>query len=352
MKKTLALLLAACMGLSLVACAAAPAPAAAPAAPAASAEAPAESAEPAAEAAKEVITGSISHSSAPDSTYDIGAHKFADLVAEYTNGTVQLEVYPSAQLGSDKEAFEGHRMGSVDFSLPGASMLSQYKSNVAVFNLPFLFSSREDAYKVLDSDLAAEIFSSTEEVGVKVLACLESGFRQVASSKKPIMSVEDLQGQKIRVPDGDLYVNTWKALGVNPTVLAWNECFSALQTGIIDGEEAPMSSFDSAGFSEIVKYFSFINYMYDPVCLCVSTMFWDQLDAEQQEAVQKAAKEASAFERAYCLELEQTLQSKLEGEGVSFYEPDLAGFQSAVQSVYDGYADQETLKKVLELLGR
>lgn len=83
-------------------------------------------------AEKTVITGSISHSSAPDSTYDIGAHYFADLVKEYTDGTVILEIYPSAQLGSDKEAFEGHRMGSVDFSMPGASMLSQYKENIAV----------------------------------------------------------------------------------------------------------------------------------------------------------------------------------------------------------------------------
>lgn len=239
---------------------------------------------------KTVITGSISHSSAPGSTYDIGAHYFADLVNEYTDGTVLLEVYPSAQLGSDKEAFEGHRMGSVDFSMPGASMLSQYKENIAVFNLPFLFSNREDAYKVLDSKLADEIYSSTEDVGVKVLASFESGFRQVASAKKPIESLADLHGQKIRVPDGDVYVNTWKALGVSSTVLGWNDVFSGLQTSIIDGEEAPMSSFDSAGFSEIVKYFSFINYMYDPVTLCVSTMFWDKLDADQQTAVQKAAK--------------------------------------------------------------
>jgi len=299
-----------------------------------------------------VITGSISHSSAPDSTYDIGAHYFADLVEEYTNGTVMLEVYPSAQLGSDKEAFEGHRMGSVDFSMPGASMLSQYESGIAVFNLPFLFASREDAYAVLDSELAKEIYSATEEVGVKVLASFESGFRQVASAKKPIESLADLQGQKIRVPDGDLYVNTWKALGVNPTVLGWNDCFSALQTGIIDGEEAPMSSFDSAGFSEIVKYFSFINYMYDPVALCVSTIFWDKLDAEQQAAVQRAADEAAAYERAYCAELENSLQEKLEGEGVTFYYPDLTEFQNAVQSVYDDYSDQETLSQVLALMGR
>lgn len=301
---------------------------------------------------KSVITGSISHSSAPDSTYDIGAHYFADLVKEYTDGTVLLEIYPSAQLGNDKEAFEGHRMGSVDFSMPGASMLSQYKANIAVFNLPFLFSGREDAYKVLDSELAEKIYSSTEEVGVKVLASFESGFRQVASAKKPIESLADLKGQKIRVPDGDVYINTWKALGVSPTVLGWNDVFSGLQTGIIDGEEAPMSSFESAGFSEIVKYFSFINYMYDPVTLCVSTMFWDKLDADQQAAVQKASKEAADYERKYCADLEKDLQAKLEGEGVTFYNPDLTEFQNAVQSVYDSYADQETLAAVLALLGR
>lgn len=334
MKKALSLVLALCMIFSLAACGA-------------KEPAPVEE-----NPEKEVITGSISHSSAPDSTYDIGAHYFADLVKEYTDGTVELTVYPSGQLGGDKDALEGQRMGSVDFSMPGASMLSQYKSNIAVFNLPFLFSSREDAYKVLDSDLAAEIYSSTEEVGVKVLASFESGFRQVASAKKPIESLADLQGQKIRVPDGDAYIKTWEALGVNPTVLGWNDVFSGLQTGIIDGEEAPMSSFDSAGFSEIVKYFSFINYMYDPVTLCVSTIFWDKLDADQQAAVQKAAIEAAAYERQYCQELETKLQEKLESEGVSFYYPDLTEFQNAVQPVYNNYADQETLTAVLALMGR
>ena len=339
MKKAISLVLALCMILSLAACGQ-------------RTDDNASTPDNTGTAEKAVITGSISHSSAPDSTYDIGAHYFADLVKEYTDGTVILEIYPSAQLGSDKEAFEGHRMGSVDFSMPGASMLSQYKENIAVFNLPFLFSSREDAYKVLDSELADEIYSSTEEVGVKVLASFESGFRQVASAKKPIESLADLKGQKIRVPDGDIYVNTWRALGVSPTVLGWNDVFSGLQTGIIDGEEAPMSSFDSAGFSEIVKYFSFINYMYDPVTLCVSTMFWDKLDADQQAAVQKAAKEAAAYEREYCANLEKDLQAKLEGEGVTFYNPDLTEFQNAVQSVYNSYADQETLNAVLALLGR
>ena len=339
MKKAISLVLALCMILSLAACGQ-------------RTDDNASTPDNTGTAEKTVITGSISHSSAPDSTYDIGAHYFADLVKEYTDGTVILEIYPSAQLGSDKEAFEGHRMGSVNFSMPGASMLSQYKENIAVFNLPFLFSSREDAYKVLDSELADEIYSSTEEVGVKVLASFESGFRQVASAKKPIESLADLKGQKIRVPDGDIYVNTWRALGVSPTVLGWNDVFSGLQTGIIDGEEAPMSSFDSAGFSEIVKYFSFINYMYDPVTLCVSTMFWDKLDADQQAAVQKAAKEAAAYEREYCANLEKDLQAKLEGEGVTFYNPDLTEFQNAVQSVYNSYADQETLNAVLALLGR
>ena len=155
MKKAISLVLALCMILSLAACGQ-------------RTDDNASTPDNTGTAEKTVITGSISHSSAPDSTYDIGAHYFADLVKEYTDGTVILEIYPSAQLGSDKEAFEGHRMGSVDFSMPGASMLSQYKENIAVFNLPFLFSSREDAYKVLDSELADEIYSSTEEVGPNV----------------------------------------------------------------------------------------------------------------------------------------------------------------------------------------
>ncbi len=305
-----------------------------------------------AEGNNEVIVAKMSHSSAVDSTYDVGAKYFADLVDEYTNGTVQIDVFPNAQLGSDRDALEGQRMGTVDISLPGASMLTMYEPSIGVFNLPFLFADKEEVYSTLDGEVGQEIFSSIETQGLRVLSTFESGFRQVSTVSTPVTSLSDVSGLKVRIPDGDAYLNTWEALGANPTVIAWNETFTALQTNVVEGVEVPITSFADAGLSEIAHHFSYINYMYDPVVLIVSQTFWDKLSTEQQEAVQKAATEASAYERQYNSDLEEELQTQLESEGVTFYNPDLSEFQAAVQSIYDEYEYQDELNAILDFLGR
>ena len=300
-----------------------------------------------------VITAKMGHVVATDSAYHYGAETFARLVNEKSAGTIQIEIYPNSQLGGDRDLLEGLSMNSVQFSLPGGLTLAQYEPSIGVFSMPFLYETREDAYKVLDGDLAEEVFSTTIDHGFRVLGCIEKGFNQLATRETPINSLEDVQGMKIRVPESELYMQTWELLGAAPTPMAWNEVFSALQTGVVDGEEAPLSSFAASGFGEVAQHFAYINYLYDPVCITVSEAFYQSLTEEQQQILQEAAVETREIQRAWVVEDDLKKEEDLrENFGVTFYNPDLAAFQEAVQPLYDEFEDQELLNQVLSELGR
>lgn len=299
----------------------------------------------------QVIEASLAHVMAVGSPADLGANRFAELVSEKTGGAIQINVYPNSQLGGDRDVIEAQQLGSVDFSLPGTSIYSQFEPTLGVFCMPFLYEDAEAAHAVLDSDVAAEIYSVTANQNITVLTTFESGFRQLGTANRAVNSLADIHGLRIRIPEGDIYVKTWSALGTNGTALAWNELFSALQTGVVEGEEAPLANFAASGFGEVCKYFAYINYNYDPLMLTVSNAFWDKLTDEQKAAVQEAAYEARDYEREVNAQQEAELEAQLIEEwGVTFTHPDLEEFKAAVQTVYDTYEYQDELKMLQDFL--
>lgn len=294
----------------------------------------------------------LGHSQVTASPVHDGALYFAELVSEKTNGRVAIDVYPAAQLGAERDLVEGAGMGTVEMGLSVGSVCAQFQPGVDAFCLPFLFETKEDVYTVLDGDVGKEIFAAMEKSDVTVLSCFENGFRQLGTNRE-INSIEDLAGLKLRAPEGDIYVQTWSALGVNVTATPWNETFTALQTGVVDGEEAPLAIFESAGFGEVSKYFAYINYMYDPLVLYVSSDWLESLPEDLQAAVEEAAVEAADYQRALVTDQEKTAEQTLKDDwGVTFTSPDLAPFQNAVSNVYSTYAYQDNLQKILTALGR
>jgi tripartite ATP-independent transporter DctP family solute receptor len=245
-------------------------------------------------------------------------------------------------------------MNALEFNTGAASVLAQFAPGVDVFGMPFLFEDKAQAYKILDSLVAEDIFRVTEEQNIKVLASWENGFRQVGTIKKPVYKLEDLRGLKIRTAPGDIFIDTWACLKAAATPIAWNEVFTALQTGVVDGQEVPLGPFYTGGFGEVVKYYSFINYMYDPFSLTVSMGFWNSLLPELQEAVQKAANESRDAQRAYTAKLEEEAMTVLvEKDGMTFITiEDLKPFQDAVRPVLENYPHKENMRKVLAALGR
>ena len=312
---------------------------------------------PSAQAAGEngggVIVAKFAHALSPQSPYQTGAEKFKELVEEKTGGKVVIKIYPNGQLGAERDLFEGLKLGTVEFAVGGMGVLSQaYEPKLEVFGLPFMFESREEVYEVLDGPVGQELYKPLLENQIEIVGNFEAGFRQLSNSKRPVNSINDVKGLKIRTPEGSVYINTWNALGASPTPIAWNELYSALQTGVVDGAEVPISNFATSGFGEVQKYYGWINYMYDSIPFGASKSFMDSLSPELQEAVREAAKEACDFERQTVKEMEAQLQAELEGQGVQFTTPDLEPFRAAVQPIYDNYADKETLGKVQAALGR
>lgn len=314
------------------------------------AEAPAEEAGEAPAQTYEAILG---HHCADSTLWQYGALKFAELVDEYTNGGVKIAVYSNAELGDEKQLTEMTTEGTIQFSMPGSMVSTQWISGTDVFSLPFMYESEEQAQMVLDSELGQQIEANFNDINIQILGAFESGFRQLFTTTKAINSLDDLKGLKVRTPESELYISTWKALGAAPLAMSWSEVYSSLQTHVIDGAEPPIGTGYDSMFGEVCQNFAYINYLYDPIFLAVNMEWFNSLPAEYQEAITKAAKDAVADERAEAHARNAATEEKLVSEyNVNITHPDLAPFQEAVQSVYDNYSDQETLAAVLKLLGR
>lgn len=300
------------------------------------------------------ITLKLTHSLSTSSQYQAGAEYFKELVEERSGGQITVEIYPNAQLGAERDTFEALQLGTVDIALGTCGVLGQtFTLDTDVFSLPFLFSDGEALYNLLDSDLATEIFSGTANNGAEVLTCYDSGFRQLSNSIRPINSVADCAGLKIRTPESSMYVDTMEALGISPSTLAWSEVFSALQTHVVDGQETPIAVFTSSGLGEVNQYFAFINYMDDPIAMVASTSFMNKLTDEQQQIIREAAYESAVYERQWLADYEKSCVDSLTADfGVEFTYPDTSEFQALVGGVYDSYQNQELLAKVQAFLGQ
>lgn len=294
----------------------------------------------------------LTHSLSAKSHYQVGAEKFKELVESRTGGGIEIEIYPAAQLGAERDSFEGLSMGIIEFAIGTSSLLGQtYQIHTDVFALPWLYANSEQMFKLLDSDVGKNIYASSKPHGIEVLTCYASGFRQLSNSVRPVNTIEDVKGLKIRTPEAAVYVNTMEAIGASPTPLAWSEVFSALQTGVVDGQETPMSVFLSDNLGEVQKYFAFTNYMVDPIIFAVSNNFMGQLSPEEQKIVRDSAYEAALHERAFIDDLEQKGVAIMEKEyGVAVTYPDPEAFKKAVQPLYDAYRDQTALKQVQAFL--
>jgi tripartite ATP-independent transporter DctP family solute receptor len=307
----------------------------------------------AAQAGDKPIVLKFAHALATTTPYQTGAEWFKKELEARSNGRILVEIYPNGQLGAERDLFEGLKLGTVEIAVGGMGVLAQtYDAKLNVFGLPFVFSTREEVYKVLDGPVGAEMFAPIKSNGVEIVGNFEAGFRQLSNNKRAVNSVEDVKGLKIRTPEGAVYLDTWNAIGASPTPIAWTELFGAMQTGVIDGAEVPISNFASSGFGEVQKHYAWINYMYDPIPMVASSAFLNSLPPDLQKIVRDVCKEACTFERQTVAGMEAKLQTELEAKGMTFTNPDLTGFQKAVQPIYDNYKDQESLKKVLAALGR
>jgi tripartite ATP-independent transporter DctP family solute receptor len=274
----------------------------------------------------------------PEDPMTLCAIKFAELVAAKTNGQVKVEVVPGGQLGTDREMIEAMRMGSLDMSIEGSINFEAFVPETAFVDLPFMFKDRQTAFKALDGPTSQQIWGTViEKIGVRILAMPENGFRQITTAKTPIRALADLKGLKMRVPQTKLYTDTFKALGTLPTPITFTELFTALQSGVVEGEENGFPLIYSSKFYEVQKFLAVTNHIYDAAPLAMSEKTFQSLTPDQQKAVQAAAIEARDFQRQFIIAREDDLIKKLKAAGMTFTYPARDEFVKAVQPVVDGY---------------
>ncbi len=325
MKKNrfLALLLAGMMCLGLAACGSDPAPA----------EGEGEDA-----TSGEAIVMKLGTTVNEEDSFQVAAEKFAELVEERTEGAYKIEIHPNGTLGDERTMLESMQMGELDLGIITSGPFVNFSADMGVLDMPFLFSSNEDVYKVLDGEIGKDLLKTLESSNLKGLAYAERGFRNLTNSVRPVKKADDVKDLKVRVMENEVYTASFKAMGVNAVPMAWNDALTALQQNTIQGQENPINVIYSYKLWESQKYATLTRHAYASAIITMSLDSYNKLPEDVQKIFDEAAQEAAEYERNWTAEHEAEQLEAMKTNGMEVVEnPDLESFQAAVQSVYDAY---------------
>ncbi len=225
--------------------------------------------------------------------------KFEELVETGSNGEIDVQIFPSSQMGPDREMIEGVQTGVLEMAIPPSSFFAGWDPAFAVIELPYMYSSKDIAFDVLDGDAGDDMLARVENQGLVGLGWLELGVRNVTNNVRPVATPADLEGVKLRTMKVPAHVATFETLGANPTPMNFGEVYSALQQGVIDGQENPLAIITSQRFYEVQKYLSTTGHVFAVYMPVVSKPFFDSLSAEHQQLL----RDSMAAARDYQAEL-------------------------------------------------
>jgi len=260
---------------------------------------------------------------------------------ELSNGRMTIDVYPSEQLGSERENLEMVQLGSIDITKTSAAVLESFVPVVGVYSLPYLFRSQEHAWKVFLGPIGKEILLSGTSVGLRGLCYYDSGSRSFYTKDKPIKHPDDLVGMKIRVQKSYMAVKTIQILGGSPTPIDWGELYTSLQQGVVDGAENNPPSFYTSHHYEVCKYYYLDEHSTIPDVLLMSEKIWSNLSVRQQEMVQQAADESLCYQRKLWSKMVEESLREVGKSGVEIGVPDKEPFMEKVKPLYDEFAGTE-----------
>jgi tripartite ATP-independent transporter DctP family solute receptor len=286
-------------------------------------------------------------------------NRMAELVKEKTNGEVEVKLFPSSVLGSERDMIEGMRMGSLESMLGYGGVLALYIPEFDVMNMPYVFENYAQIHKVLGGeigkDLAERYFKATN---VRIVWYLDHAFRQVFTSNKKIEKMADCRGVKIRSVESPIYIETFKTMGLAPTPMPFGEIYTAVQTHVVDGHEQEESGMVSMKFYEIEKFGAVTNHIYNPAPLHISEIFLKKLPEATRKALLEAVVEAGTWwnEQEGLAEKEQVTAREwlIKEKGVVFTYPDIQEFKNALLPLQDQFAEKigpatvEILRRVRE----
>lgn len=290
-----------------------------------------------AQAKEEKFVFKLAHIVGANSTHGIALEKFAKAVKEETNGNLIINVSHGAALGSGPENIEQVQLGTVEMALLWHNFMASFDKKYAIEDLPFAWSKRWQVYAAYNGEIGEKYRKMVEKLGFKNLAYWELGYRCLTNNKRPIVKPEDLQGIKLRVPEVEIRLKTFRQLGANPIPVAFGELYTALQLGTVDGQENPLPLIQASKFYEIQKYLSLSRHCWTTAFLAINTKKWNSLPTEYQEVLQRNASKFGEYNNYLVRKGEEELVNKLADEGMEVTEIDLPAFKKAVQPIWDEY---------------
>ena len=298
----------------------------------------------------------VGYGTNPGHPIDLGAIEFEKQVEEKGKDLgydVDVQLFPSAQLGSEKEMIDQLQMGTLDMCPTTTGPLGNYDPKWLVFDLPYLFLNTKQADAVLDGDIGTEALNWMEGQGIIGLAWWENGFRELTNNKHEIAKPEDLDGIKLRTMENDVHIEYFSSMGASPTPLGFGEIYTSLQSGVIDGQENPISIIATNKFYEVQPYTTISDHVYSPVPVLYSKACWDKLPEELQEVVKDAAYEVREYERKQGREQDQAYIDEVSKKSQVYIlsEEEKKAFQEVAQEVYTQFEDKigkELMDKVIK----
>jgi tripartite ATP-independent transporter DctP family solute receptor len=273
-------------------------------------------------------------------------------LSDATQGRLSVQMYPSAQLGGEKETIEQTQIGAIQMLRVSVGSMGPIVDDINVINMPFLFKSTAHANKMMDGPIGQELLdkiTASPNANLVALCWMDSGARSLYNSKHPIKAIEDIKGLKFRVIGNPIFIDMMNALGGNGVGMGYDQVFSALQTGVIDGAENNMPSYVFSNQYTAAKYVTLTEHLIIPEMLVFSKRIWNTLSTDDQNLIKKFAREAQLEEREFWKQYEQKALEKAKAAGSEIIEiADKTPFQNAVKPVWDKYGPkyQDMIKRI------
>jgi tripartite ATP-independent transporter DctP family solute receptor len=278
--------------------------------------------------------------------------KLGEVLYQKSGGTMEVRVYPSQQLGNERELLELLQLGSIDITKVSAAVMENFVPEYKVFSLPYVFMGKEHAFSVLDGKVGKRILASGEQVKLHGLGYYDSGSRSFYTKSKPVDEPADLEGLKIRVQESITAMAMVEALGGAPTPIAFGELYTALQAGVVDGAENNPPSFYLTRHYEVCRYYSINEHSRIPDVLLMSSHTWDRLDAQQRLWVEEAVRESVNYQRELWEQSEKEALDAVIAHGVTVSYPPKEKFEAKVRSLKDSYREDPVIHELLQEIGK
>ncbi len=272
---------------------------------------------------------------------EMGAQKFADLVAAKSGGKIKVKLFPGGQLGGDVQTVSAVQGGTIEMTVLNSGILQSQVKEFAAFDLPFLFNTPQEADAVTDGAFGKGLHARLADKNLIGLGYWDLGFRNITNSKRPITKLEDIAGLKLRVIQSPIYVDIFSALGANPTPLAWPEVYSALEQKAVDGQENPNTTIRTAKLNEVQKHLAVTRHIYNPQSVIFSKKLWDAMNADEKKIISDAAAEATAYQRQVSRQQATEALEALKKEGMQVTEiapAEVQRLRDKVKPVVDKYS--------------